>query len=183
MRFNIDNTIAIAVDFQERLIPAMYQSEELIDKTSKLIKGLKVLGIPIVFTQQYTKGLGMTDERIQIKDEDGYFKYFDKVTFSCCGDSSIQEELKGYNRKNYIVFGIESHICVLQTLVDLLEDEETCVYLVCDCVSSREKYNKEIALRRAEQEGAYLTTYESILFELLKTAKADQFKEVSKIIK
>lgn len=181
MRILKENTIALAIDFQERIIPAMSQREELIGNTLKLMEGLRILEVPIIATQQYTKGLGMTSDKIMSAVGEN-FKYFDKLTFSCLEDEAINKEIQSHNKKNIIVFGIEAHVCVMQTVVDL-QKEGYQVILVEDCISSRKEHDKDIALQRMVAEGVVFTTYESILFELTRKAGSETFKRISKLIK
>ena len=180
MRILKDNTIALVVDFQEKLMPVMANAEELEKRTSILLKGLKVLEVPMIVTQQYTKGIGMTIE--SLREAAGTEEYFDKITFSCFDDDAIRNKIEKSGCKNVIVCGIESHICVLQTCIDLKEAGYTPI-LVTDCMSSRKESDKEGAIRRALGEGILLTTTEAILFELTRKAGNPQFKEISKLIK
>lgn len=181
MRIIAQDTVGFIIDYQERLVPVMDKKEELIHNTVKLIEGLKTLQIPMLVTQQYTKGLGATIEPIaKALGED--CKYYDKLTFSCLDNKEILDELQHYNKKNVIVAGIEAHVCVLQTVIDLVEAGYN-VILVEDCISSRKFHDKKIALKRFAFEGVVLATYESILFELTRTAGTDTFKVISKIIK
>jgi nicotinamidase-related amidase len=110
------------------------------------------------------------------------FIYEDKVSFSCAGDEAILGKIKASGRKNIIVCGIEAHICVLQTVIDLIELGYK-VILVEDCVGSRRESDRNVGIKRAVQEGAIPTTYEAILFELTRVAKTDAFKEISRLIK
>lgn len=180
MRILPENTFAIFIDFQERLAPAMYDTEKLIPKTVTLAKGLQELEIPFVVSQQYTKGLGETVS--EIKDAIENFSYIDKATFSCCDNEELSKWISDQNKKTVIVCGIEAHICVLQTVIDLLEKDYN-VIVVADCVSSRTEYDKKIGLERVRDEGAFVTTTESILFELTRGAKSPHFKVISNLIK
>ena len=176
MRINAENTIAIMVDYQEKLIPAMKNGNEVIESTRKLIEGLDVLGVPVYFTQQYTKGLG--DTVPELKNIVENTTYIEKIIFSAY--SEIQNLIEG---KQFVILGgVEAHICVLQTLIDLKTHGYTPV-LVTDCIDSRKQLDYNIALERAKQEGAVLTTYESILFELLQKAGTEVSKKIQKIIK
>ena len=130
----------------------------------------------MVVTQQYTKGLGMTVE--PIRQAVGSEEYVDKIAFSVYDD--VKEQLEG--KQFVLLCGIESHICVLQTVIDLKANGYVPV-LVTDCVSSRKEKDKEIALKRARQEGAILTTYESVLFELLRVAGTETSKKIQKLIR
>lgn len=180
MRHTAENTQAIIVDYQEKLMPVIYEKEILEKNSVILIKGLKALGIPMTLTQQYTKGIGMTIP--SIFEAAGTEEYMDKTVFSCYGDEAVRQRVDSLNKKTVIVCGIEAHICVLQTCIDLKEAGYNPV-LVVDCISSRKASDKEIAVKRAIQEGITVTTYESILFELTQKAGSDTFKTISKLIK
>lgn len=180
MRAYADETAVLVIDYQEKLVPAMNDKFEFVRKSEILLKGLVELGVPIIVTQQYTKGLGITIPEIRCID--GMPDGFDKITFSCLKDDSIAEALERLNVKNVIVCGCEAHICVLQTVIDLIAEEYN-VYMVTDCVASRKAEDKEVAVTRAIKEGAYITTCEAILFELLERAGSDTFKNISRLIK
>lgn len=172
--------MALVIDFQEKLMPVMDKAEALEARTGILLKGLRTLEVPMLFTQQYTKGIGMTIS--SLFEAAGEEKYFDKITFSCMDDEAIKNAVEASGKKNVIVCGIESHICVLQTCMDLKEAGYTPI-LVVDCMSSRKESDKEIAILRAQQEGILLTTTEAILFELTRKAGNPTFKEISRLIK
>jgi nicotinamidase-related amidase len=181
MRILAEDTLALIVDFQERLVPVIHNREELLNNTEILMKGLQVLRIPMIVTQQYTKGIGMTVSKLSdIMGES--FNFEDKLTFSCAQDETILSKIKATGRKNVIVCGIEAHICVLQTVIDLLALGYH-VIIVEDCVGSRKESDRLVGIKRAIMEGAIPTSYESILFELTRVAKTDQFKEISRLIK
>ena len=181
MRITAEDTMALIIDFQERLVPVIDRQEELIHNTELLIKGLQILDIPMIVTQQYTKGIGMTVPALAELFGEG-FAYEDKVAFSCAEEEAILQKIKATGRKNILVCGIEAHICVLQTVIDLLAMDYN-VILVEDCVGSRKDENRQIGMIRAIQEGAFSTSYEAILFELTRVAKTDRFKEISRLIK
>lgn len=176
MRIEAKDSVAIVVDYQEKLLPVMSQKELLLDNTEILLAGLRELGIPMVITQQYTKGLG--DTLPELKDVMGISEYKEKIKFSAFDE--IREEIQG--KKFVIICGIEAHICVLQTLIDLKANGYIPV-LVEDCISSRTEHNKKIAVERARWEGAILTTYESLLFELLKEAGTPTSKKIQRLVK
>lgn len=181
MRIKADDTIALVIDYQERLVPVISNMEGLLRNTIILLKGLRILNIPMIITQQYTKGLGNTIP--VITDAVGRMQaYFDKITFSCADDPEIMREIEKHGKKNIIICGIEAHICVLQTVIDLLEKGYN-VILVENCVGSRKKSDRNFALTRAIKEGAVIATYESILFELARVAGTDVFKKISSLIK
>ena len=180
MTLNKEDTLAVFIDFQEKLVPAMYHKEDLLDKTCRLAKGLGVLGIPHIVTQQYTKGIGETVP--EVAEAIGEFEPIDKTTFSCLGHVDFVNQLEINAKKNIIVCGIEAHICVQQTVEQLLEEGYK-VYVPVDCISSRSQNDCLWSAERMEKAGAVMTTYESILYELLKDSKAEGFREISKIVK
>lgn len=180
MRILNDNSAGLIIDIQERLFPFIDGHEQVARNTAILIKGLQVLGLPIVVTQQYTKGLGGTIP--SLVETLGTDQYIEKMAFSCCDDEGFMNELIRLERKNVILAGIESHVCVLQTTIDLLENNFQPV-VVEDCISSRNRNDKRIAVERMRSEGAIITTYESILFELLRYSGTAEFKEISKLVK
>lgn len=176
MRIEREQAIAVVVDYQEKLLPVMHEKDQLMRNSCILLEGLKALDVPVVITQQYTKGLGMTTEAIF--EAAGTTEYIDKIAFTAF--EAVKWKLRG--KKFVIVCGIESHICVLQTVIDLKAAGYVPV-LVADCVSSRKESDKQVALERARQEGAIVTTYESLLFELLKVAGTDTSKVIQKLIR
>lgn len=180
MRIDSNNTLCVIVDIQEKLFPHINDNKELLEKILKLINGLKLLKIPFILNEQYPKGIGHTLPQIQelLSEETPY----EKVTFSCCKTEKTMDAIKEKNKQFIIVFGIEAHICVLQTVLDLLEVGLTPI-LVTDCIDSRKKNDKEVAIQRMIQAGVIPTTYESLLFELCESAKNEVFKEISKIVK
>ncbi len=179
MRILKDKTAAVAVDIQERLFPHIYENEALKKNIGILIDGLKALEIPIAVTEQYKKGLGDTIEVIAERLEG--CPTFEKMAFSCCDDQPFADAFDK-DKKFVILFGIEAHICLLQTAIDLKEQGYQPV-IVEDCVSSRTAENKRIAINRMLQEGVIVTSTESILFELCRAAGSDTFKTISKLIK
>jgi len=177
---NTKNTALVLIDFQEKLFPAMYDKDKLLRNVVKLIRGAKVLEIPIILTEQYPKGLGPTIPEIKSLIPD--IKPVEKVCFNCCDDDLFCTALDGLKRKQLLIAGIEAHICVYQTAIALVGAGYD-VQVVGDCVASREPENKVTALSRMVGEGVSLTTVEMALFELLKEAKGDKFKQISKIVK
>lgn len=180
MRILAKSTVALVIDIQEKLFPHIDEYKQLEKNCLILLPGLRELQIPLIVTEQYRKGLGPTLNSIRkiVKN----FNPIEKLSFSCCGDQHFLETLKKHGKRNVIICGIESHVCVLQTVIDLVERGYQPV-VVEDCVSSRKKSDKDIAIRRMQREGAILTSYESILFELCQVAGTDQFKAISKLVK
>lgn len=180
MRITAKDSIVIAIDFQEKLLPAMFNKDELIKNTSILIQGCTELDIPIIFTEQYPKGLGETIPEIKSLVKDSFF--FEKTVFSAYKDEKFYNAVNSMGRKNVILCGIEAHICVLQTLIDLQADGYQTILLE-DCITSRKIQNEEIAVKRAISEGSLISSYESILFELTNQAGTPVFKKISALIK
>jgi nicotinamidase-related amidase len=191
LRLKKEDTVLVGIDFQERLMPAMKNSVELEDLAVKLVKGCRILGVPIILTQQYTKGLGPTVPAIvsalteKISDEiadDSEFLPVEKTSFSAMDELSFVEALERIGRKTVIIAGIEAHVCVQQTVIDLLEKGYT-VFVANDCISSRSNTDKKYSQRRMGDAGAVGTTCESILFELCGGAKEPGFKQISALVK
>jgi nicotinamidase-related amidase len=175
-----EDTILVIVDIQEKLTAAMYEKEALVENAVKMVKGAQILGIPIVSTEQNPDGLGQTIPQIAELLKDA--RPFSKLTFSCCGERPFVDELEKIDRHQILLGGIECHVCVYQSVVDLL-DLGYEVEVVADVVSSRTLENKEIGLAKCEAYGAYLTSVETALFELLQVAKGEKFKEMLKVVK
>lgn len=183
MRISAKDTICMVIDYQEKLIPSICEKEALLENSKKLLQGLKELNIPFLVTQQYTQGLGNTvleiAETLEIPKK---VQGMDKMTFSAWENEPIRKALEKHQRKNVIVCGAESHICVLQTVIDL-QNNGYQVILPTDCIGSRKEKDKAGAIQRSLSEGALLTTYEALLFELTQVAGTEQFRRILKIIK
>ena len=180
MRINLEDTLFCLVDVQEKLFPHVTNNEEIEKKLITLIKGLKVLEVPFIVNEQYKKGIGETIP--SLKELVVEYPHFEKTTFSCCKNEPTMEAIKNSGKKNVIVAGIETHVCVLQTCIDLLEAGLQPI-LVTDCVTSRKQNDTDVGIQRLIQAGVIPTTYESILFELTLNAKNPVFKEISKLVK
>ncbi len=183
-RFNkllkAENSCLLIIDIQKRILPVIKDHELVVENTLKLIKGFKAMSLPIYFTEQYPKGLGTTEEQI-INELDG-IKPIEKMTFSCSGAGELFSIFNTKFHSQIVVCGIESHVCVQQTVLDLIENGFQ-VNVAADAVSSRKEKDYNIALNRMRHLGAEVTTTESILFELLNVCGTDVFKQVSKIVK
>ena len=177
--FNTNDSTIVAIDIQEKLVNMFSHRESIVENCTKLLKSAKILNIDTILTEQYPKGLGATIEDIKkIKD----FKTIEKTTFSALATPEFKEEFNKTKNKNIILFGIETHICVLQTALDLL-NRDCNVYIVTDCCASRSEYNKTVALDLMKQFGCKIITLEIALFEFLKSSKHPSFKEIQGLIK
>ncbi len=145
-----------------------------------LLEGFRILQIPLVITEQYPKGLGPTLEPLSLLLEKE--PVIEKISFSCCGEPGVRDKLNSLKRPTIIICGIEAHVCVLQTVVDLVEQGYRAV-VVEDCISSRKPEDKRVAVERMRSEGAVITTCESVLFELTGVAGTDEFKAISRLVK
>lgn len=178
MRIAKEDSLVLVVDVQEKLVPHMYDQEAAVAKMTTLVRGAKTLDIPVIAARQYPQGLGdiVMPLRLQLSE------IHDKMTFSCCGDASFMDAIRSKGKKNVIVIGVETHVCVLQTAIDL-KAAGFAVIVAADAVASRFQRDYEIALKRMEQEGILLTTTESVLFELCRQAGSETFKTISKLVK
>ena len=179
-RIKAEDCIFVQVDVQEKLFPHIANNEQLEKNLIILIKGLQLHEIPIIVNEQYKKGIGETIP--SLRELTDTYPHFEKTTFSCCGNEDGLNAIKSSGKKTVILAGIETHVCVLQTAIDLIE-EGLNVVLVTDCVNSRKSIDKETAILRLMQIGVVPTTYESLLFELTVNAKHPVFKEISKLVK
>ncbi|MGB9747551.1 MAG: hydrolase [Bacteroidales bacterium] len=180
MRLLQEQSLGLMIDVQEKLFPHMAEKENLLKMTQVLLQGLQMLGVPVVVTQQYTKGLGATIP--ELAGILGSFTFHEKRSFSCCDAPDIFKTLQQYERPTIIVFGIETHVCILQTTIDLIRTGFAPV-VVADCTSSRKPYDRETALQRMVSEGAIITTTESLLFELTRTSESEVFRKISALVK
>ncbi|MEX2444179.1 MAG: hydrolase [Alkalispirochaeta sp.] len=181
MRVTRDNTIAAIVDVQERLYPHMHDAEKVLAKIQTFIRGLTVLDLPMLVTEQYPKGLGTTIEPVRTALDNRYHPII-KSAFSCCDEEDFSQRLKEHGRRTVLIAGIEAHVCVLQTTLDLLDAGYEPV-VVLDATSSRNARDQEIAARRIEREGGRITSVESVLFEIARVSGTDEFKAISRLVK
>ena len=179
-RIKKEDAILTAIDFQEKLLPAMFEADKVEAAAIKLAAGLNVMGVPEIVTTQYAKGLGPTAPAVE--EALGEFEPIDKSSFSAWNNEEYKAALQKSGRKTVILMGIETHICVEQTALDLLENGYT-VFVPADCVQSRNPVNKELSLRRMEAAGVVITCAESVLYELLGSSRAVEFKAISAIVK
>jgi nicotinamidase-related amidase len=174
-----EHSALIVIDVQERFKPVISRWDETVANISKLIMGCKALHVPVLATEQYPKGLGRTVPEISgLLDSPP----MEKITFSCLGDGKVREKVRGLGRRQLLLCGIEAHVCVLNTALDAISEGYE-VHYVADAISSRKQQDMEIAVERVTQSGAYLASTEMALFQLLKTAGSEEFKEISRIVK
>jgi len=176
----VENSILVVIDFQGNLAQTMADRLSLFENARKIIQGIQVFNIPLIATEQIPAKLGITIPEIA-----NLFRGvlpIAKESFSCCQNEAFMQTLKEMGRQQILLTGIETHICVYQTARDLLSAGYP-VYIVSDAVSSRTSRNHEIGLQLIRDAGGTLTSTETVLFELLKTAAHEKFKDIFKIVK
>ena len=171
-RLTPQNTALVVVDVQERLMAAMARRSETVAAVDKLVRAARILQLPALVTLQYVKGLGPLCSEL-VETTTG-LPVIEKLTFSCCGAEEFARIVKGLHRQCIIVCGVEAHVCVQQTVIDLLKDYS--VYLPVDAICSRRELDATVAVERLRDCGAVITTVESAVFELLREAGTPQFK-------
>lgn len=175
----IEESALLIVDVQGKLAEQMHERSKLFNNLSVLIQGVKLLSIPFVWVEQLPDKLGPTHDDLS---QHLTGKPYQKSTFSAWGNDKVRLQIENLNRRNWIVAGIECHVCVYQTVRDLLKMHYN-VHVVCDAVSSREEENKRLGLEVMKTAGACLTSTEMVLFELQKKAEGEVFKQLIKLVK
>lgn len=178
-KIKCESTAIVIVDIQEGLIPVIPHGEKILTNASRVIKGAGILKIPVIVTEQYPKGLKHSCKEIGLPPDQ---KIIEKTSFSCFLSDDFDRLLAGLNVKSLVIAGIESHICVLKTALDALEKGFE-VHIVADAIGSRTFENKAIAIDRMRQSGAFISSTEMVLFQLMDHSKTDEFKQISALIK
>lgn len=182
-RLETDSALLVVIDVQERLARVIDGIVEVEQNIARLVTGARLLGVPAIVTEQYPKGIGPTTGTIRSAfAESGEFEPIQKMCFSSWGCEEFAERVRASGRTQVIVTGIEAHVCVHQTCLDLLEAEYG-VWIVADAVSSRTRRNRDIAVERLVAEGARITSTEMALFEMTLEAGTDTFKAISRLVK
>jgi nicotinamidase-related amidase len=176
-----EDSVFLIVDVQEAFRQSIADFASITRNIATFVQGAKSLSLPIIVTEQYPKGLGQTATEIsQVLPTD--IDWVEKTAFSSCGSMAFAEKIEMLNRRQIIVAGIEAHICVNQTVHDLLSQNYQ-VHVLADCVTSRSEQNKQIALAKMQQSGAILSSVEMALFEIMRDARHGEFKTIQKLIK
>lgn len=173
-----DNTLALVIDIQERLIPVLHEANHFLAKSRQLLQGLNALNVPVLVTEQYPKGLGKTVADIALLTQDA--PIFEKTQFSAWTEE-VRMTVEARAPQNIILLGCETHICMLQT-VWALREQGYQVFVAQECVTSRTLANKENGLQQMQTAGAVISNIETLLFQILGDAKHPAFKEISKLI-
>ena len=178
--FTKENSVVLLIDFQEKFVPVLHRNDETVKNIKLLLAGINIYNLPIIVTEQVPEKLGST-----INDFKEYLhkaKFFYKKTMSCCGQIGFLEELKNRGVKQIAVCGIEAHVCVLQTSLDLIHNGFQ-VHLASDAVTTRIPYNKEIAVEKMRSSGVIVSSVETLLFEMAYTAGTEEFKQLQQLFK
>lgn len=177
---NKEDSLLLIIDVQERLV-SMLDKNIVVNRTATLAKAANILEIPTIATQQYSKGLGLTVESVK-ENFAPNAQIFEKSAFSAVGESGFLDVLKSFGKKQIVICGIETHVCVHQTVADLITEGFE-VYVVKDACASRKKYEFKQGIERMQANGAKISCLEIVLFEWLKSAKDTHFKEIQALIK
>lgn len=182
MKLDADRAMFLVIDLQTKLLPEIDAAEEVLAAAAKLIRGAAVLELPGLATTQYVKGLGPMHPEIDKLLRQSRIETMEKMTFSSCGADAVREKLRNIDRPQVIVAGIEAHVCVQQTALDLIAmDYQT--FVCADAVGSRHELDYDLALSRMQACGVVITTVETALFELCHVAGTDRFKRLLEVIK
>ena len=173
-RLTPQNSALVVIDVQEKLMNVMPRRAETLASIQKLIGAARVLKLPTLVTTQYIKGLGPVCA--EIAEAIPGITPIEKMTFSCCGSEEFLRAVKDLRRQRIILCGIEAHVCVQQTAIDLMKDYF--VYVAADAIASRHRHDHKVAVERMRDCGAVITTVESAVFEILRESGTDQFKQI-----
>ncbi len=174
------DSVLVLVDIQERLAAVMSEREKVIRNTLHLLEAARLLSIPVIVTEQYSKGLGPTVS--EIRENLSPYEPIEKLTFSCCGEPNFVKALESTGRSKIILCGMETHVCVLQTCAEVL-NKKYMVHVVRDAICSRSKENFKTGIEFMRDAGAVITCTETVLFQLLEKAGTEEFRTISKRIK
>ncbi|MCO6437649.1 MAG: hydrolase [Phycisphaerae bacterium] len=181
-RLDANRAFVLLIDVQEKLLPSIRGHENIVASIDKLLEVVRIFELPVIVTEQYPKGIGRTDARLLRRLESAPFTLIEKMAFSACGEDPVRDALRELDRSQCILVGIEAHVCVQQTALDL-RSQEYDVFVCADAVGSRGRVDFENALHRMRQEGAYVTTVESAVFELCERCDTGRFKSMIDVIK
>ena len=172
-----EDSILVIIDVQERLVPVIANHEKMIASIVKLIRFAKIVGLPVIIVEQEKLGPTVREIKKELPD----CVPVTKITFSAARQSEFVKKLDGLSRSNIILTGVETHVCIIQTALELLPDFN--IHIISDAVSSRSLENKNIALQRLNQSGAVISSTEMVIYELLERAGTEEFKKVHELVK
>ncbi len=181
-QLDVDLALVLVIDLQEKLLPLIRDKDGVIAACNTLARGVGLFNLPVVITEQYAKGLGPTHTAVSANFEACKPQRLDKSAFSAWAESSVRDAMVAIDRPQVILIGIETHVCVQQTALDLVSRDYD-VFVCADATGSRRQIDYDGALHRMRQEGVWVTTVESVLFELCERCDTPKFKEMIEIIK
>lgn len=180
MLLSRNDSLLLVIDIQARLAPAIFEADEVVRNSVRLLEGARQLAVPAFVSEQNVKGLGPSVEAI--REASTHARFFEKMHFSCAAEPGVVEMLRSTGRQQIILTGTETHVCVLQSALGLLAAGFT-VYLVADAASSRTPANRQAAIDRLRAAGVHVVTTEMVLFEWLHRAGTDEFRAMLPLIK
>lgn len=177
-----DRAMLLVIDMQEKLMPLVLDQNRVVSAAEKMIRGAHVLGLPVIATEQYPRGIGVTIQPIRDALAGCTVQTLEKPTFSAWADPKVRAAIAGHDRPQIIIVGVETHVCVQQTALDLVSRDYD-VFVCADAVGSRGRLDYKCALHRMRQNSVMVTTAESVIFELCQSSAAPKFKALLEIIK
>jgi nicotinamidase-related amidase len=187
---DVDRSAVVVIDLQGKLMEMAYRSERVIAATQRLMKLAEIFQRPVVLTEQYPAGLGATHPAVRAVFDalTTPKRYIEKVSFGCCGETAFDETLADLlagipqHRRQIVVAGIEAHVCVMQTVIELMQAGSQ-VHVCWECVSGRGEEYRRHALERMQQAGAQITNHESVAFEWARSKDHAGFREMSRLLR
>jgi nicotinamidase-related amidase len=175
------SAVLVVVDYQQKMMPAIHDREGVLARAERLVRGVALLDLPVLVTEQYPRGLGRTEPQL-VAALGEHYRPIEKTTMSVMGEPSFSDALRGTGCTQAILCGVEAHVCVCQSATDLRHAGYE-VHVVADCVSSRRSEDTAIALERMKQAGCWMSTHEMAVFELLGRSDTPAFKEWIRMIR
>ncbi len=182
LRLDADRALLLLIDLQEKLVPLIANRGPMLESIEQLVHGARLFGLSICVTEQYPRGIGHTCDSVMKSLEGADVPIFEKSAFSCWGDDDWRAHIRTQHCEQLILAGIESHVCVQQTTLDLLSRDYQ-VFICANAIGSRRVFDHEVAIHRMRQAGAIITTVESVLFELCERCTDSRFKSMIEWIK
>ena len=184
LKLSKEKSFVVVVDIQDRLAQAMLPEvqKETQEAAFNLVKGAALLEVPVLYTEQYPKGLGSTTTELKAALDEAQAERVEKMEFDCCENTAFRSGVRTFERKQAVICGMEAHICVWQT-VRGLRDLNYEVWVASDATASRDPRKKALGIDLAKAAGAHVTSSEAVLFDWLGGAQAEEFKAISKLVR
>ena len=182
LRLDADRAMLLVIDVQTKLLPAIDTHKSVLAAVRQLLRAARLFELPVLATEQYPKGIGRTEASVAGLIQESGGPVLEKSTFSACDDEGVRQALRRIDRPQVLLCGIEAHVCVQQTALDLVSMDHD-VYVCADAVGSRRSLDRAVSLERMRQAGVAVTTSESVLFELCVECRSARFKKLIELIK